>query len=142
MRFPHRIKGKTVAKFLLVHLVFFLGVLFYSFAFGCLLRRLTGITCPGCGLSRAYLACLRLDFGAAFAFHPLFPLLPPYLLYMLEHHIFGFPGNKKLTIALTVAITILLIGVWILRVALNDPVVAFHPEEGLIDKIVTFFTNS
>ena len=114
----------------------------YLLPFTCPILALIGIPCPGCGLTRAWLAALGGRFAEAFAFHPLFPLLPPYLLYMLEHHIFGFPGNKKLTIALTVTMTILLIGVWILRVALNDPVVAFHPEEGVIGKIVPFLTNS
>lgn len=42
----------------------------------CMLRTLTGIPCPGCGMTRAVLSALHGDFGAAFAYHPLWVTLP------------------------------------------------------------------
>lgn len=42
----------------------------------CMLRTLTGIPCPGCGMTRAVLSALRGDFRAAFAYHPLWVTLP------------------------------------------------------------------
>lgn len=39
---------------------------------GCPIRWLTGISCAGCGMTRAWLCALRLDFAGAFAAHPLF----------------------------------------------------------------------
>ena len=42
----------------------------------CPFRFFFGISCPGCGMTRALLAALRLDFAAAFSYHPLFFLLP------------------------------------------------------------------
>lgn len=50
---------------------------------GCLARRLTGIPCPGCGLSRAWLAALRLDFRGAFAYHPMFWSIPALMLFVV-----------------------------------------------------------
>ena len=50
----------------------------------CLWRSITGIICPGCGMSRAWLAVLHLDFSKAFSMHPMFwsvPLLIAYVLY-------------------------------------------------------------
>lgn len=47
---------------------------------GCPFRFFFGISCPGCGMTRALLAALRLDFAAAFSYHPLFFLLPFFLL--------------------------------------------------------------
>ncbi len=47
----------------------------------CAVRRLTGYPCPGCGMTRAVLSALRLDFRAAFAYHPLWVTLP--LLFVL-----------------------------------------------------------
>jgi hypothetical protein len=41
----------------------------------CLFRRLTGIPCPLCGLSRASLALVRGDWREVFRMHPLAPLL-------------------------------------------------------------------
>ncbi len=41
----------------------------------CPLRRILGIPCPSCGLTRSVGAMTRLDFGDAFGWHPLGPLL-------------------------------------------------------------------
>ena len=38
----------------------------------CPIRSLTGIPCPGCGMSRAWKAALRLDLITAFRYHPMF----------------------------------------------------------------------
>jgi hypothetical protein len=37
----------------------------------CVVRLAFGVPCPACGLTRATLAALRLDFAASLAFHPL-----------------------------------------------------------------------
>lgn len=43
----------------------------------CLFRTITGLSCPGCGVTRMCLALLALDLPAAWAFNPgLFLLLP------------------------------------------------------------------
>jgi hypothetical protein len=51
---------------------------------------LLGIPCPGCGLTRATLAVLRGDFGAALRFHPLVFLLAPIYLGLLGLTIVGY----------------------------------------------------
>ena len=38
----------------------------------CPIRFFTGISCAGCGMSRAWLALLRGDISAAWGYHPLF----------------------------------------------------------------------
>ena len=43
---------------------------------GCPIRSLTGIPCPGCGLTRAWKAALQLEFADAFRYHPLFWSVP------------------------------------------------------------------
>ncbi len=69
----------------LVILVIYLGLLVFWVIMGwpCVIRWVTGVPCPGCGLSRACLAVLRLDFGAAFRYHPMFWSFPLLLLYAL-----------------------------------------------------------
>ena len=50
----------------------------------CIFLTLTGRSCAGCGMTRAWLSVLRLDFAAAFAYHPLFwsvPILYAYVLW-------------------------------------------------------------
>lgn len=49
----------------------------------CPIRALTGIPCPGCGMSRAWLAFVRLDLAAAFRYHPLFWTVPLVVLLVL-----------------------------------------------------------
>jgi len=46
----------------------------------CVFKSTMGIPCPGCGLSRAYMAGMRLDFETALFYHPLFWYLPPFAI--------------------------------------------------------------
>ncbi len=43
----------------------------------CPIRAVSGIRCPGCGITRACLTLARGDFGAAWALHPFAYLLVP-----------------------------------------------------------------
>lgn len=56
----------------------------------CVIRCVTGIPCPMCGMSRAWLAFLRLDLGAAFTYHGMFWCVPLFfLLYVTDGKLFG-----------------------------------------------------
>lgn len=59
--------GCIVALYILLHIV----------NIGCPIRFFTGISCAGCGMTRAWLSVLKLDFAEAFRFHPLFWTIPP-----------------------------------------------------------------
>ncbi len=48
----------------------------------CMSRRIFGVPCPGCGLSRSFVAMSRADVAAALSLHPLGPCL--YLLCWLQ----------------------------------------------------------
>jgi hypothetical protein len=41
----------------------------------CLVRHLTGVPCPGCGMTRAMLFLARGDWRRAVLFHPLAPMV-------------------------------------------------------------------
>lgn len=51
-------------------------VLLEASGLGCPFYRIFGIICPGCGMTRALFACLRLDFAAAWHYHPMVFSLP------------------------------------------------------------------
>ena len=68
-------------RLLLYHGLAVLALLFLMFVYKCPLNYFFHIPCPGCGISRAYLAAARLDFKAAFTYHPLFFLAAPTVLY-------------------------------------------------------------
>ncbi len=53
-----------------------IGVLLIYLSGGCLIYRIFHIECLSCGMTRAILAALRLDFHSAFHFHPMFWSVP------------------------------------------------------------------
>ncbi len=59
------------------------GVFYNIMGFGipCMLHRMTGLECPGCGLTRAIAAVVRLDVAAAFGYNLLWPLYTVYFLW-------------------------------------------------------------
>ena len=82
----------------------------------CLLRNFTGIPCPTCGMTRAWLACFRLELWAAFCCHPMFWSIPVLALaFLLEGY--AFPG-RKITSAISI-VTLLGFGItWLIRIVL------------------------
>ncbi len=93
----------------------------------CPFRLVTGIPCPGCGMTRAVLAACRGDMTAAFAYHPLFPLLPLVALLLLCAVAPG--GVRRVTACLHIderrfrqietviaaVLTVLFLGVYVIR---------------------------
>jgi hypothetical protein len=51
----------------------------HSFYPPCLIKTLTGLSCPGCGSTRALHALLHLRFAEAFSLNPLFTCVAPVL---------------------------------------------------------------
>ncbi|MFT3950445.1 MAG: DUF2752 domain-containing protein [Oscillospiraceae bacterium] len=76
-------------KKILIGKIKFLAVLsalllaLYVIGVGCPIRRITGASCPGCGMTRAVLSLLRFHFHDAIAFHPLVILMPIALPFFL-----------------------------------------------------------
>lgn len=58
-------------------------ILLYLLDTTCIIKYFTNIPCPGCGLTRAYLALFKLDLYKAFHYHPLFWTIPILFLYYL-----------------------------------------------------------
>ena len=89
---------------------------------GCPVQHFTGVPCPGCGLSRALFALLRLDFAAAFRYHPMIYVLPPVALYVLfeKKPLLGSKSRERVLLWGTMA---LWAAVWLARLILHDPLV-------------------
>lgn len=82
---------------------------------GCPIRFVTGISCPGCGLTSAWLAALHLQFDVALAYHPLFWLVPFALVAAIAYP--HAPSRwLKALLALMIAA---LMGLWAVRMV--DP---------------------
>lgn len=94
----------------------------------CPFHRLTGLHCPGCGMTRAAHAALNGRIGAAFHFNPLGMILLPAASVALGLEVVGWIRGKPLPLRVTVSsrvawgIVWAVLAFWILR---NLPVWPF-----------------
>ena len=93
---------------------------------GCVFRSLTGLTCPGCGTTRALHEITHGHFKAAFMLNPLLLLASPFLIYaFLRYSVIvmrgGVPRKNALPAPYIYAIFFIVLGFWIFR---NTP---FYP---------------
>lgn len=65
----------------LISIVILYG-LFFVLGIGCPIRFLTGVSCAGCGMTRAWINLLEGHIGKAFYYHPLFWTVP--ILFILS----------------------------------------------------------
>lgn len=99
---------------ILLFVLIIIYLLYVLLDFGCPFRKLLGIFCPGCGMSRAYLSLLQLDIAKAFYYHPLF-LMPIIWLILL---IMDYQG-KDISKAFIITV-IIFIAVYLYRLVTND----------------------
>lgn len=116
----------SIAVFVLIY--FFLSAL----GLGCPFKYVFGVSCPGCGMTRAYIALLSLDIPKAFHYHPLFPLVPLliYFIYAKKRKL----SRPKVKNAALISISILFIVVYLIRLlVLKSDVVTIGYPKILID---------
>ncbi len=109
--------------------------IFHIVGIGCPIKFVTGISCAGCGMTRAYLALLHLDFTGAFHYHPLF-MLPPLALLLLLN-------KKRVSPKIYRALMFTMLGGFLIMYLMRlldpeDTVVVFEPTRGLIYRIFAF----
>lgn len=120
-----RIHGKKGATELIRRALSLVGaiaagaLLLYLLDIGCVFRLLTGIPCAGCGMTRAWLAALRLDFAAAIAYHPLFWVVPVVFALAVLRDGAASPRVRRRIDAACVVLTVAIVAVWVVR--LVDP---------------------
>ncbi len=102
------------------------GILYVA-GIGCPIKYLTGVSCMGCGMTRAYLSLLRLDFASAFRYHPLFPI--PAIAAVL--FLFRSRISQKIVKVLLFTTIVLFSIIYLLRILdPSDTVVVFEPANG------------
>lgn len=110
---------------------------FYAvlFALGvtCPIKFITGVSCPGCGMTRAWLCLLSGKSALALHYHPLV-WLPPVVVavYLLRKRLPKWVVNGSLTVA-----GVLFCGVYLYRLLSGcaPEVVAFAPETGAVVRL-------
>ena len=137
-------KNSTLISTLLILVL--LLILIFIFKPPCLIRYITGISCPSCGITRATFALLRLDFASAFIYHPLWIALPPAIMIAI---ILYFKQASKVFYTYTFIAISVYVAVWIVRIIAGDPAVSINIESGAIYRLfvwlgeqVTGFLNT
>ena len=97
----------------------------------CPIKWLTGCSCAGCGMSRAWLSVLRLDFAAAFGYHPLFWMSAVVCVCLLM----GERLTPLLRSAGAAICIVCFLAVYFWRLSdPNDSIVVFQPNQGAIPR--------
>lgn len=111
-------------------------VVFYLTGIGCPIKYVTGVSCAGCGMTRACLSALTLDFSAAFYYHPLWILMPPAILLL------AFLKLKKCKTAfgaVLVSCAVALVAVYLYRLLFtNSDVVVFDVKNGAVWRLIEY----
>lgn len=129
-------KMKNSIKFLILFAIVFLCLVWFQI--GCPIKYITGISCPGCGMTRAWLSALHLQFHQAFLYHPLFWCVPmPIILYFLWDPI----PNKIRNVLITLLI-VLILSVYVYRLFFKpDYIVCIDVKNGAIWRVIRWIIN-
>ncbi|WP_373261951.1 DUF2752 domain-containing protein [Hungatella hathewayi] len=111
----------------------YIAVAEYWFGMSCPFRILFGISCPGCGMSRAINALIHLHFMEAFHYHPLV-IIFPLIIVLLIRLIIGEITNR--TIYLMGFIISSFMIVYFFRIFFQSDILTFDYMNGFIYKIV------
>lgn len=117
---------------IVVTLIVLMAILYFT-GMGCLILKLTGIPCFGCGMTRACISLMQFDISMAWYYHPLSFLLP----FLLVALLFAKKMPKWLIKVIVIVVVILFIVVYFVR--LSDPeneIVKWHVENGMIYKFI------
>lgn len=128
----HFVVTKDKIKQNIPHILLFLGIAAFYLLVGCPSRVLFGFACPGCGMSRAAAAVLRLDFSLALESHPLVFLLP----FAAAVYLFRRKIPQKLLVFLGIAALLLMLAVYIYRLKSGSEIVYIDFERGEIYKML------
>lgn len=120
-----------------------IGVVYAAmFALGCTcpIKFIFGVSCPGCGMTRACISALCLKWNDAFYYHPLWVLLVPYFVFLLWLWI---KEKKKAARIAAIIGALLMVVVYILRMTMSKgDVVVFEPRNGLIGRSIQYFFDA
>lgn len=121
-------KGKLVFSVVLIYIIMqFLGIT-------CPIKFLTGVSCAGCGMTRAFISLLKLDFSSAFYFHPLF-FMPFVVLIIFLFRKYLPKWFLKLSFIIILSSFII---VYFIRMFQPDnSIVSFEIKNGLIYKLLS-----
>ena len=110
-----------------------LYVILESFGVTCPIKYITGISCAGCGMSRAWIALLHFNIYEAFMYHPLFFLPPVVVIVMLLKSKINIKFYKIFMFTIVGAFVI----VYLYRMFIGTgDIVVFEPQNNILFRII------
>lgn len=110
-----------------------LYVILESFGVTCPIKYITGISCAGCGMSRAWIALLHFNIHEAFMYHPLFFLPPVVVIVMLFKSKINIKFYKIFMFTMAGAFVI----VYLYRMFIGTgDIVVFEPQNNIVFRII------
>ena len=110
-----------------------LYVILESFGVTCPIKYITGISCAGCGMSRAWIALLHFNIHEAFMYHPLFFLPPVVVIFMLLKSKINIKFYK--IVMFTMAGAIVTVYLYRMFIGTGD-IVVFEPQNNILFRII------
>lgn len=109
-----------------------LYLFFFAAGITCPIKYLTGVSCAGCGITRAWVHALTFHFPEAFGYNPVFWIVP-FLLFLL-----WLQKRKPVParIGLGICLGIMLLAYCIRMADPTDTVVVFAPRDGAIYRAI------
>ena len=90
----------------------------------CLFNKITGLYCPGCGMTRAVNSCFNFDFYEALRFNALLFIMPPMLMF---YYLASYLKKAEIAKVILVIMLVIAIGYGVLRnLALFDFLAPFQ----------------
>ena len=110
-----------------------LYVILESFGVTCPIKYITGISCAGCGMSRAWIALLHFNIHEAFMYHPLLFLPPVVVIFMLLKSKINIKFYKIFMFTMAGAFVI----VYLYRMFIGTgDIVVFEPQNNILFRII------
>ena len=110
-----------------------LYVILESFGVTCPIKYITGISCAGCGMSRAWIALLHFNIHEAFMYHPLFFLPPVVVIFMLLKYKINIRFYKR--VMFTRAGAFVIVYLYRMFIGTGD-IVVFEPQNNILFRII------
>lgn len=106
---------------------------------GCPIKFLTGISCPGCGMTRALWHLLIGNLSLALTYHPLCVAMPPVAVLLILFTVRRWSRARTILLWVTAAA---LVAVYAWRLWTNGGnIVVFEPQNGLIGRMFAYLLN-
>lgn len=127
---------KKKTRVLVLVILSFLILLSAFEMYNCPIKIIFGLSCPTCGITRAIISAIQLDFTKAFYYHLFWPVVVIILIVYLLYEFKVVRLNKKILLLIACIICILNLIYYLYRLFNGSDIVYYNFTDSLIYKII------